>query len=120
MTMGERIRQLRENKGMTQEQLGQILGVQKSAIRKYEKGSVENIKRSSIKKMADLFEVTPAYLMCFDEEESNNDFPVLDEEIKQVIHMYSQLDINDKAEIRGEMKHMLKADKYADKSTKMA
>lgn len=32
-----------------------------------------------------------------------------------VLHMYKQLDTEDKAEIRGEMKQMLKADKYNDK-----
>lgn len=49
--MGERIKYLRESKGMTQEELGEKIGVQKSAIRKYEKGEVENIKRSNIKKI---------------------------------------------------------------------
>lgn len=72
MTMGDRIKQLRETYGMTQEQLGEILGVQKSAIRKYEKGAVENIKRSSIKKMADTFGVSPAYLMGWDDDDSNS------------------------------------------------
>ena len=63
MTMGEIIKKLREEKGMTQEELGAVIGVQKSAIRKYEKGEVENIKRSSIQRMAELFGVSPCYLM---------------------------------------------------------
>ncbi|MDD3049757.1 MAG: helix-turn-helix transcriptional regulator [Candidatus Cloacimonetes bacterium] len=66
--MGERIKQLRIEKGMTQEELGQVIGVQKSAIRKYEKGEVENIKRSSIKKLADLFDVSPTFIMGWEEE----------------------------------------------------
>lgn len=69
VSMGERIKYLRESHGMTQEELGEKIGVQKSAIRKYEKGSVENIKRSSIKIMADLFGVPPSYLMAWDEDE---------------------------------------------------
>ena len=36
MTMGERIKYYRTKSDMTQEQLGELLGVQKSAIRKYE------------------------------------------------------------------------------------
>ena len=67
MTMGERIKQLREEKGLTQEELGKYIGVQKSAIRKYEKGSVENIKRSSIETLSKIFNVSPSYLMCLDE-----------------------------------------------------
>ena len=54
---------------MTQDELGEILGVQKSAIAKYENGKVENIKRSTIKKMADVFGVSACYLMEFDEDE---------------------------------------------------
>lgn len=66
MTMGERIKYHRDNLGMTQDELGEILGVQKSAIAKYENGKVENIKRSTIQKMAELFDVSPCYLMGFD------------------------------------------------------
>lgn len=70
MTMAETIRMLRTQRGVTQEELGNIIGVQKSAIRKYESGLVENIPRSSIKKMADFFGVSPSYLMGWDEDDS--------------------------------------------------
>ncbi len=66
--MGERIKQLRIKKGITQEELGNVIGVQKSAIRKYESGLVQNIKRSSIKKMADYFGVSPSYLLGWDDD----------------------------------------------------
>ena len=42
---GERIKKLRKEKGLTQEQLGKLLGVKKSAIAKYENNRVENLKR---------------------------------------------------------------------------
>lgn len=70
MDMGERIKKLRTDRGMTQEELGKILGVKKAAIQKYESGSVENLKRSSIKILATTFGVSPSYLMGFDEEEN--------------------------------------------------
>ena len=66
MEMGEIIKQLRLHKGITQEELGKVIGVQKSAIRKYESGMVENIKRSSIKKMADYFGVSPSFLLGYE------------------------------------------------------
>lgn len=72
MNMGERIKQLRLQKGLTQEELGKYIGVQKSAIRKYEKGAVTNLKRSSIETLAKLFNVTPSYLMCIDDDYKNN------------------------------------------------
>ena len=74
-TMGERIRSLRKQKGLTLEELGAYIGVQKSAVGKYEKGAVENIKRSSIEKMSILFNVSPSYLMGLEESKSGNYLP---------------------------------------------
>ena len=51
MNVGEKIRAARLEKGMTQEELGSLLGVQKSAIAKYESGRVVNIKRTTLKKI---------------------------------------------------------------------
>ena len=63
MTMGERIKALRIQHGLTQEELGQKVGVQKSAIYKYETGLVVNLKRSMIEKLALALGVKPTYLM---------------------------------------------------------
>jgi len=62
-SMGSRIREMRLQNDWTMEELGQRLGVQKSAINKWEKGMVENIKRSTIKDMSNLFGCSPAWLM---------------------------------------------------------
>lgn len=59
MSTGEIIKKLRLDHDLTQEQLGDILGVQKSAIAKYENGRVENLKTSTIKKMSEYFGVSP-------------------------------------------------------------
>lgn len=67
--MGDRIKYLRERAGLTQEELGEKIGVQKSGIAKYENGRVENIKRSILKTLADALDVTPGYLMFGDEKE---------------------------------------------------
>ena len=69
MTMGERIKQLRKSHNMSQEELGNILGVQKTAIFKYEKGMVENIPRESVLKMAAMFNVTPEYILAYTDNE---------------------------------------------------
>lgn len=72
--MGERIRNLRKAKGLTQEELGKYIGVKKSAIMKYEKGEVQNMKRSSIEVLSKLFNVSPSYLMCLeDNNQSDNE-----------------------------------------------
>ena len=89
MTMAERIRMLRLQKNLTQEELGKVLGVQKSAIRKYESGMVENIPRSSIKKMADVFGVAPSYLMGW--EENSPEQNELSEGEKIWLSLYNRL-----------------------------
>ncbi len=68
MNMGERLKELRLEKGVTQEEVGNVINVAKATIMKYEKGLVENLKRSSIEKLAKYFNVAPSYLMCMEDE----------------------------------------------------
>lgn len=58
MNTGEKIKYYRTLRGMTQTELGNALGVQSSAIAKYEKGRVVNIKRATLAKLAEVFGVT--------------------------------------------------------------
>ena len=67
MGMADRIKERRIALNLTQEELGNRLGLQKSAIAKYENGRVENIKRSVIQKMADILQCSPSYLMGWDD-----------------------------------------------------
>jgi len=59
----ERIKALRLQRGMTQQELGEKIGVKKAAINKYETGLVVNLKRSTIGLLADALGVSPGYLM---------------------------------------------------------
>lgn len=63
MNMGEKIKMLREQRGMTLEQLGDLVGVGKSTVRKWENGMIANMRRDKISKIADALRVSPAYLM---------------------------------------------------------
>lgn len=68
MTMGQIIKQLRQTRGLTQEEVGNVIGVTKGTILKYEKGETQNMKRSNIKLLADFFGVSPSYLMGMTDE----------------------------------------------------
>ena len=63
LTVGEKIKELRLEKGLTQEELGEILGVKKAAIQKYESGQVQNLKQTTIKKLCETFNKYPAYFI---------------------------------------------------------
>ncbi|WP_304960528.1 helix-turn-helix domain-containing protein [Thomasclavelia cocleata] len=66
---GERIKKLRKEKGLTQEQLGKLLGVKKSAIAKYENNRVENLKKETIQKLSDIFNVPASYFLGIEENQ---------------------------------------------------
>lgn len=68
MSIGIKIRKLRKEKGLTQEQLGELIGVKKSAVAKYENNRVENLKRATIQRLAEVLDVSPSY---FFEEDKN-------------------------------------------------
>ena len=63
MTTGEKIKQLRKKLGMTQEELGNLIGVQKAAINKYETGVVVNLKQATIASLAKALHVSPIELL---------------------------------------------------------
>ena len=68
---GERIKELRVLSGISQEELGRRVGVQRAAINKYEKGTVENIPLKTIEKIASVFDVSPNYIVGWNESSSN-------------------------------------------------
>lgn len=64
---GNRIRELRLERGMTMEELGVACGVQKSAVNKWEKGMVTKITYDNMEKLCRALNCTPAYLYGLDE-----------------------------------------------------
>lgn len=67
MTIGARIKELREKSNFTQEELGKKLNTTKQTIFKYENNIVTNIPTSKIQLLAKIFNVTPAYLMGWED-----------------------------------------------------
>lgn len=68
------LKQQRIAHGYTQEELGKMVGLQKAAIYKYENGLLINPKRSLIQKLAEIFNVSPAYMMGIDDKEKQTYF----------------------------------------------
>lgn len=62
------IRQRRLELGLTYEELGKIVGVGKSTVRKWETGMIENIKRDNIVALSKALNISPALIMGWDEE----------------------------------------------------
>lgn len=66
---------------MTQTQLGDLLGVKKASIQKYENGSVVNLKTDIVESLAKIFNVSPSYILGWDEFDKNIDIESLAGEV---------------------------------------
>lgn len=67
MTIGDRIKKLRKDKSMTQEELANHIKSTKQTIYKYENNIVTNIPSDKIEKIAEVLGTTPSYLMGWDD-----------------------------------------------------
>ena len=64
MTIGKNVKRLRQNKGITQEQLGEMLGISSQAVSKWENGSaLPDI--TVLPKLADYFGISIDELMGY-------------------------------------------------------
>lgn len=91
MTVGEYIKELRLSKNLTQEDLGRIAGVKKAAVQKWESGQTQNLKRTTIKVLADYFNVSAADFVRNDINNSlnlNSDEFIFSDHEKDVIIAY--------------------------------
>ena len=82
MKIGERIRNLRKEKNITQEQLASKLGVKRAVISKYENESV-NINVNTLEKISSILGVTPSYLIGYDDKIVSPDI-YSDDELKKL------------------------------------
>ena len=73
--MAQRIKALRQDKGLTLEQVADVVGVGKSTVRKWETGMIANMRRDKIADLAKALGTTPAYLMGWKEDEPKKEVP---------------------------------------------
>ena len=70
MPIGERIRQRREELGMSQSELAREVGYKsRSSINKLEKDDKNGVSREQLYKIAQALKVTPSYLMGWEDED---------------------------------------------------
>lgn len=125
--IGNRIKQLRTEKNMSQDELAKKSGYgSRSTINKIELG-INDVPQSKVKAIAEALGVSVGTLLCWDEFDQKYDTKKIQKEINlieqiekqhgkttsEAFGMYIQLDSDDQGEIRGEIKQMLKAEKYS-------
>ena len=109
MDIGQKIRDARLAKGLTQEELGNLVGLQKSAIAKYENGRVVNIKRSTLQKLAKALGLRGSDLVIEAEPKEYAELSarvLLDEELMNTIELYYGLSSDKQKMIRDLIRSM--------------
>lgn len=103
--IGKIIKEARIEKGYTQEELAEMVGVKKSAVAKWENGRVSEIKRSNLNMLSKALGINPNSLLDDIEEkpvESANEHAdiLLDAELMKMIMEYQTLSKKDKEQVR--------------------
>jgi transcriptional regulator with XRE-family HTH domain len=68
MTIGDRIKRLRKELGLSADELGKIIGKDRSTIYRYERGDIEYATVDVIPRLAKALQTTPQYLLGWDEK----------------------------------------------------
>lgn len=111
MEIGQKIKKARIERGLTQQELGDIVGVQKSAIAKYENGRVVNIKRSTLQKIAKALSIRPSELIFNESPKEAADLHVriiTDFELMETIKQYYSLSEENQKIIRDTVQSLMR------------
>jgi transcriptional regulator with XRE-family HTH domain len=98
MALGDRIKQLRQQRGWSQAQLSKKLNVHQKQISGYERG-IHSPSIELLVRMAELFNVSLDYI-AFDDREENHVVPIADRELMQAIQLIDQLSEEDRTTIK--------------------
>ena len=66
MTIGERIKKLREDKNISVDKLAELIGKNRATIYRYESNEIEKLPTSVLEPLCKALNTTPAYLMGVD------------------------------------------------------
>ena len=91
--MATRIKELRREKGLTLEQVANIVGVGKSTVRKWETGMIANMRRDKIASLSKALGTTPAYLMGWKDNDKkvSPDNPQLTEGEELLLELFRKI-----------------------------
>lgn len=106
MSIGQKIQELRIEKGLTLEDLGNMVGVGKSTVRKWENGMIANMRRDKIELLSDALGVSIPYLMGREDNLNENSGEVsadlaMDKELTRYVKKIIEMTKNKKQRVYG-------------------
>lgn len=103
--------------GLTLEDVGKLVGVTKSTVRKWETGDIENMKRDKIILLANALKVSPMFIMGLDPkmiETKNNGTDIKE---KKLLKTFNQLNGSGKDKVISNAQDLTQIDKYTRDET---
>ena len=79
MTIGQKIKELRNQLNMSVDDLATELGKNRATIYRYERGDIENLPLDVLEPLANALETTPGYLMGWEETPKKKEPSTIDE-----------------------------------------
>lgn len=111
LSTGNIIKLARQKQGLTQSELGELLGVGKSTIQKYENGYVTNLKLETIRKLCNHLEVFPMTLI-FPEGDSTISVEMTNCHHNEMLSSFLSLNHIGQTKTFEYMKDLLEIEKY--------
>jgi transcriptional regulator with XRE-family HTH domain len=91
MAIGSRIRRLREELGINQQELADRADLTQATISRIESGRVEQLKSDALRQLADALRVTVDYLLGRSREVSSEQLLESDPDAEQLVQLYGEL-----------------------------
>lgn len=106
LEIGRRIEEARKHAGLTQSELGDKLGMNKSSIQRYETGQVKKIKIPVIDTIAKVLKVNPAWLALKTDDPKIDDTSL--DQFSEFTKKFSMLSEENKQRVVGYIDALLK------------
>lgn len=99
MNVGQRIKNRREELGMTVDELASLINKNRATVYRYEKGDIESLPTPVLKPLAKALKTTPEYLMGWEEDDSLGDYEenieYLSQNYPDLVDLYNEIHANE-------------------------
>lgn len=101
--MSDKIKNRREELGLTLQEVGEYIGVSKATVQRYESGEIKNLKLVIIERLTQVLKINPGYLMGW---ENNDSIFGLNRDSEDVLNIYGGLNSEEKETAKAFLKYL--------------
>lgn len=114
MTVGERIKNRREEIGMTVDELAEKLSKNRATIYRYERGDIEKLPIEILEPISRALGVSPGYLMGWTDEPSKKAALTLSPDERHLVELFRQLTAKEQGNIIGRAELLVEQHREAE------